>query len=105
MGKQRKEGRKKKQNAVFLSIVLLYLAHTAVAVYKLPLSSLISLAYDSKTAVDIDENEAMCYKIGLRCRRTCLDTLGSSSIYFCSMGISVLRPAFTWRMEGANTAS
>lgn len=30
---------------------------------------------------------------------TCLDTLGSSSIYFCSMGISVLRPAFSWRRE------
>lgn len=30
-----------------------------------------------------------------------MDTLGSSSIYFCSMGISVLRPAFTWKMEGA----
>lgn len=40
-------GKKKKQNAVFLSIILLYLACTVVVVYKMPLSRVVGFASDS----------------------------------------------------------
>lgn len=46
VGKGRKKN-KKKQNAVFPSIILLYLAHTVVVVYKMPLSRLVGFALDS----------------------------------------------------------
>ena len=47
-GKEEGRGKKKKKrNAVFPSIILLYLAHTVVVVYKMPLSRLVGFASDS----------------------------------------------------------
>ncbi len=40
----KKKKKKKKQNAVSPSIILLYLAHTVVVVYKMPLSRLVGVA-------------------------------------------------------------
>lgn len=46
-GGKREREKKKKRNAVFPSIILLYLAHTVVVVYKMPLSRLVGFASDS----------------------------------------------------------
>lgn len=49
---ERGRGKKNKQNAVFLSIDLLYLAHTVVVVYNMPLSELLGFAEDGSAVVD-----------------------------------------------------
>lgn len=49
---ERGRGEKNKQNAVFLSIDLLYLAHTVVVVYNMPLSELLGFAEDGSAVVD-----------------------------------------------------
>lgn len=65
---ERGRGRKKnKQNAVFLSIDLLYLAHTVVVVYNMPLSKLLGFAEDGRAVVDIDKNEAVWCKVSVGC--------------------------------------
>lgn len=44
---EREEKKKEKQNAVFPSIILLYLAHTVVVLYKMPLTRVVGFASDS----------------------------------------------------------
>lgn len=46
-GREEGKKKKKKRNAVFPSITLLYLAHTVVVLYKMPLSRLVGIASDS----------------------------------------------------------